>query len=731
METRELLRGLALVAALAAPLTGCDDDGGDGDGGAGAAGGSVGGAGGAVGGAGAEGGAVGGAGGGMAQWPEGDCDPLVGSVCAHPFPSMFYMQPDEGTATGWRTRYNTEIMPANIEGDVQTLLDFLDDDGVANVTPFVTVIEGGRVDPDIFSTPHDPAPSMMPDAPVQIFDLDTGERVPVWTEVERRGESPDQRPLIIRPLKAMSYGHRVAVVITDSVRFEDGSTPEPTAAFAALRDGTPTEDVGVEFRREAFEEMFTAVEAAGVPRDKIILAWQAVVISDAEAKGPLPAMVQIATAAAETEPFAYEIAGCISDDADMRPELGCALDQSALPIEDETEWINTEDDGYPLWDADWRRIYGTVELPWFLDENNRVVLDEAGLPVIQGTRPAKFVVQIPDSARGAAPGTVPIVTFGHGLLARPQDYIADDLSTAGQIQLADKMGAIFVGTYWLGLSGDDLNLAAGVAVDLSTAPAFSDILSQGMVNQILMTPFVRRVLSQDDLLQTPDGEGSLVHPEHAMYTGISQGGIFGTTFMALSPYIKTGVQHVPTAGYSHALPHSAQFGAFQMIIDNVAPDMNDQAMLFTLLQRVFDAADPINYMHNIAAEPLTDLGAKENIWQCAIGDVDAPWYGCEMMIRSAGFPQLGPTVREVYGVEVVDAPTAPGANVLQYFDPGLGLPELRSDMRFDTGAHGSIRRNDEVHQQTMRFLDVDEPGVAINPCGGEPCAITPAPNGRD
>lgn len=717
-----------MLAALGLAVVGCDDDGDERP--SGGSGGAVGGAGGAVGGAGGELGGMGGegGGGGTREWPEGDCDPLVGSVCAHPFPSLFYTQPDADSPTGWRTRYTAEILPPNVSGDPQPLLDFLQDDGFANVTPFVTVIEGGRVDPTNLPTPHDPTVGMDPASPVQIFDLDTGERVPVWVEVELRGETDDQRPLIIRPLKALPYGHRAAVVITDSLKFEDGTTPAPTAAFAALRGGEASDDLAIEFRRPYTEEIFSVAGQAGVSREQIILAWQAPILSEAEAQGPLPAMVKAAAAAADAESlsFEYEILGCVADDAEMYPALGCVSDQDALMPPEGGEWIDTEDDGYPLWDENWRRIYGLVQLPWYLNADGRVELDEAGQPVAQGTRPAKFVVMIPDSVRDAAPGTVPVVTFGHGLLALPQDYIGDDTNYSGQDQLADKMGAIFVGTYWLGLSGDDLNVAAGVAVDLNTAPAFSDLLSQGMVNTVLMTPFVRQALANDDLLQTPDGEGSLISPTDATYTGISQGGIFGTTFMALSPYVKTGVLHVPTAGYSHALPHSAQFGAFQAILDNVIDDLNDQAMMFTLIQRVFDAADPINYMHNLVAAPLTALGPKSNLWQCAIGDVDAPWYGCEMMIRTAGFPQLGPTVREIYGVDVVEAPTEGSANVLQYFDPGLGLPELRSDMRFDTGAHSSIRRNDEVHQQTRRFLDPADPGVAINPCGG-PCEVIPAP----
>lgn len=691
------------------------------------AGGDLGGAGGMVGGSGGD---VGGAGGMPVEWPTGNCDPLVEAVCGQPFPSMFYVQPDESTETGWHVRLNAEILPPNAGADPQILLDFLDDDGFPNSTAFFAVIDGGFVDTSNLTLPDDPSTSMSADSPVQLFDLDTGERIPAWSEVDLRGETAADRPLIVRPLTAIPFGHRAAVVITDNLRFEDGSTPSPTAGFLELRDGTPSANPDIEFRRSYTEEIFTVAEAAGVSRDSIVLAWQAPIMSEAKAKGPLPGMVEVAVAEAETATFNYEILGCIADDAEMRPELGCVTDQSELMPAEGGDWINTRDDGYPLWDEDWRRIYGLVDMPWFLDDDGRVVLDEAGNPVMQGTRPAKFVIMIPESVKGAAPGTVPIVTFGHGLLATPQDYIGDDKAGSGQHELSNKMEAIFVGTYWLGLSTDDFTRAANVAGDFSRMPALADLITQGVTNTILMTPFVQRVLSQDDLLQTADGSGSLVSPTDATYTGISQGGIFGTTYMALSPYVKTGVLHVPTGAYAHALPHSPQFAQFQLIVDGAVPDTNDQAMLFALIQRLFDPADPINYMQNIAAEPLTDLGAKECLWQCALGDTDAPWYGCEMMMRTGGFPQLGPTFREIYGVETIESPAGPGVSVLQYYDPGLGFPQPRLDERHNTGAHGSIRRNDEVHEQTKAFLDPEAPGVAISPCGGEPCVVTPAPRPR-
>jgi len=59
---------------------------------------------------------------------------------------------------------------------------------------------------------------------------------------------------------------------------------------------------------------------------------------------------------------------------------------------------------------------------------------------------AEFVVNVPDSLREAPAGSAPIVVFGHGLLVNPGRYLADDLDANGQMELAERMGAVFVGT---------------------------------------------------------------------------------------------------------------------------------------------------------------------------------------------------------------------------------------------------------------------------------------------
>lgn len=640
---------------------------------------------------------------------EPGCDPLVPSVCAFPFPSMAHLEVDDTTETGFRVAVPEQALPANVLNPEPFVAWLAEADGFSRAIAFSAVFPDAALDTSNFSDPHDLAPSVEATAPVQVFDLATGQRIPTWTEIERRGQTPDQQALIIRPMVGLPFGSRVAIVITDALKYTDGSVPESSPAFAALRDGQITDADIVESRRADFETMFETVGAAGVPRESIILAWQTVIASEAKAQEPLPAVIAAATAAIEAEAPTYEITQCKTDEQADADAFGCIM---PADLADET----------------WRRVSGKVNLPNYIGDDGRIHLDDGGNAIQNGTFEADFLVNIPDSLKAAPAGSGMIVNFGHGLLVEPATYLDDDGNTSGQVVLADKMGAVFIGTRWSGLSSTEGLQAAALAQDFTNAAQLHDMLVQGVANQVLMIPFMRDTLANDPLLATPDGSATIVNPDEVGYTGISQGGIMGTTLMAVSPYIKSGVMHVPSAGYDHLLPHSADFGLFQDLIDGAVPDLNQQQVFFAIGQRLFDGGDPINFVQDLVAEPTTDLGPKNALWQCAVGDTVAPWYGCDMMVRTAGMSQVAPAVREIYGIDTFEVPTAPGSSGLHYYDPQLGDPELRTDAPEDVGAHQSIRRNDEVHQQIIDFLDPDAAGTIVNHCDGA-CVVDPAPTG--
>ena len=647
---------------------------------------------------------------------EPGCNPLVPEYCAYPFPSTFYLTEVESTETGFRTSLSEQAVPPNSSDAAAFLAEFNTTDGFGQSSPYVAIFPGGTIDTSVLPPEDDLSVGLSADAVTQIIDRDTGERLGNWSEIDLTGNTPDQQPLVIRPIVSLRPGQRVAIVVTTGLRYDDGSTPEPSPAFAALRDGTPTDNDTVEAMRPQYDSLFTFLEDNGVPRDNVLLAWESVAMSDASAMYPLLDVVSEAVAWADGSPtWEYEITHCYVDDEGEQTQFDCGGTDHIADNSDGDEFL-------PLHELAWRRIYGTVEMPNFRDAEGRIQYEADGTPIIHGTTPTEFIVNIPDSLRDDSAGVAPIVTFGHGLLGTPEGYIADDRDNDGQLALSDMMEAVFIGTRWIGLSAMGRGHGVAVIDDLNTAWTFRDRLVQGMVNQILLEPFVRQALMNDQLLGASDMSGSLIG-DGSFYTGISLGGIFGTTYMALSPYVQSGVLHVPGSSFQNMLPHSGQFIEFKQIMNGLIPDRNDQQMFYLTAQRGFDPLDSIHYARHLTEDPLTQAGPKNVLLQCAVGDLQTPWPFCEMLARTAGLPQIDPPAWDVDDLEAISTPTEPGTSALHYYDPQLGLPSLENDRTMEAvGAHGSLRRNPEIHQQIDAYFTVGEEGVIRSFCDGR-CVI--------
>lgn len=642
------------------------------------------------------------------------CNPLGPEVCAFPFPSMFYLAEDASSPTGYRAALTVEALPGDVAGAEEYLERFNRADGFSIATPWLALLPGAPIDRASLPSVLDLASSVTPASSVQVFVRETGERVPVWAELDLHGAAADEQTLVVRPMRALPFGSRVAVVVTDALLTTAGPSPEPAEApapFAALRDGRPTDSPVVEAMRPAYEELFAFLADRDVPRERVILAWEAVTFSEEFALSELPPAVDAALELVAAAPPVYEIVHCYTDDPEENTRFGCEAQETPEQ---------------PLSPRTWRRIVGRVSLPSLLGDDGYVRLDESGRPAPVGTVQAEFVVNVPDSLRDATAGSAPVVVFGHGLLTNPGRYLADDLDQNGQMELAERMGAVFVGTRWTGLSDTELLSATNVIYDMGRSFTFAASLIQGFANVEAMPLFATTALVDEPMLEATDGTGSLLDPDRVVYTGISQGGIFGTTFMALSPQVRTGVLHVPGAAYSHMLAHSVDFALFQSLLEGQVTDPREQQVFLALAQRLFDVGDPINYIGHVVADPLTPLGPKNCLWQCVVGDAQAVWYGCDMMMRSGGFPQAGPEVRSVFGLDLIDTPTEPGTSAVQYFDPQLGLPPLENNALEENGAHTAIRRNPEVQLQTVDYLDFDAPGRIVNHCDG-PCVVDPVP----
>ena len=106
--------------------------------------------------------------------------------------------------------------------------------------------------------------SLEPDAPVVMIDVDTGQRVPNWVELDLQASGPSDVTLMVRPAVQLLEGHRHVVALRD-LRDANGDVIEPDRGFEIYRDQIPTFAPEVEDRRPQMESIFAALDAHGVP----------------------------------------------------------------------------------------------------------------------------------------------------------------------------------------------------------------------------------------------------------------------------------------------------------------------------------------------------------------------------------------------------------------------------------------------------------------------------------
>ena len=223
-------------------------------------------------------------------------------------------------------------------------------------------------------------------------------------------------------------------------------------------------------------------------------------------------------------------------------------------------------------------------MPLFLDDpgaGGSLVYGDDGLPTQNGTAEYPVLIHVPTAAYDAP---AKLMAYGHGMLGSRFEILADHLEAI----CADGNVIVFA-TDWVGMSEDDVNnivgiLSLGALDNFHTVP---DRLMQGFLNG-----FAAMRLLQGKLGDDPTFDGVQIDPQEPWYFGGSQGGIFGSNYMALSPDVLRGMLAVPGQPYSLLLNRSVNFAQFFALIDSTYPDKLDLRFMIELVQLEWDRAEP-------------------------------------------------------------------------------------------------------------------------------------------
>ncbi len=619
------------------------------------------------------GGAGGGTGGGGGEvptdtWPNLECDSLVPEVCAYPFPSNVFTIPDSSTPTGRRVAISDTTLPVSFQGYQPSGAPWSKSDGFSAGMSLLAYFAGATMTG--MPTPETIEASLDANCPTVILDAETGERMPHWVEIDWSTQAEDQRSFIIRPAVRLSDARRYIVAIRGVVDGA-GSPVAVSPAFAALRDGSDLDDPSVSARRELYADIFDKLAAAGVAKDDLQLAWDFTTASQENNTGWMLHMRDQALAAVGDDGPAYTITDV---DPAYDPEIAF-------------------------------KIEGTMKVPLYLDQPDpgaHLIFGDDGLPKSTSDYDVPFELLIPQSAL-----TTPakLLQYGHGLLgSRTQIESGHFLTFMNTYNYA--MFAVNLD----GIAEDDETWIGG-RVGLGEADKLTSMferMHQGVLNNLMAMRMVSRGMVKDATY------GAYLNGDERYYFGISQGGIFGGVYMALSTDVERGALEVMGQPYSLLLYRSVDFEPFFAFLRFALPDARDQQIFLNVTQMAWDRVEPNGYSQHIIKDNLPGTPPHNVLMRAALGDHQVTTWGAHIMARAVGATHMDTGLREIWNLPSQKGPITGSA----YVEYDFGLPhEPLCNVPLDLcgDPHGKLRKLDEARVQLDTFLTT---GDIVNTCTG-------------
>lgn len=623
--------------------------------------------------------------------------PHAGRTCLLPYPSSLFLKNDAGTVTGKRVNFPREALPANTSGVHIDPASWNQLDGFSP-GPILTTYWPQGVDLAASNIPPltNWAASLDPSSPTVLIEADS----PGCVRIEHFGENdvstnaaavpitPPDQVFMIRPGRRLKNGTRYIAALRGFVG-QDSQPIEPSAAFRALRDGTPSGSAALEARRPAFDGVFAKLQNdCGISRSGLLLAWDFTTASDDKLTRWL---------------------------LHMRDETFAQLPGSAAPA---FVVSNVEDNPFPsdVPQRICRRVRGTYTVPlWTTFNGTGSVLNldpVTDLPVQNGVATnVPFTVAIPCSlTAGPTPGRG--IFYGHGLLGS-----GDGEVTAGNLRtLANTYGFVIAATDWQGFSNADVPTVLDFIGELSGFNKLSERLHQGILNQLVLA---RLLKSPSGFVSDPAfvyGGTPIIDTSDVFYYGNSQGGIEGGPVMALCQDCTRGVLGVAAANYSTLLHRSRDFDPFFALLRGGYPDDVQRNLTLPLIQQLWDKSEPNGWYHHAIPGDLPSTPAHKVLVYMASSDDEVSNLGTEIMVRSMGMPQVAPPVQSYFDIPELTAPFDGSAMVES--DGGFPPEPVTNTPPADNSAHGDMRARSAIQAQIDEFLRTG--GTVQNFCSG-PC----------
>jgi len=609
----------------------------------------------------------------------GECNFIAaqeGKECMLPFPDDFHTVRDKSTRTGRRVSFGAASMPQNSFGTPIDPADYNFNDGFSPGQTAVVRVPG--LDNPAALAATDPvglanlARYRNKKAPVVVIDAKTGERWPIWVEIDSNADSSDETAVLIHPAVNYHQKHRYIVAMRKLENAAGERLPAPPG-FQYYRDEIVSEEPAIEAQRMRFERIFKNLRKARIRRGNLYLAWDFTVSSD----------INIAERVLHMRDDAFAQLGDrkLAD----RKVKGAS---PSFTVSGVTELAPCGADGCGEGESGdvQRRIDGSFTVPCYLEPNcaprGRFVLGEDGLPAQNGTWEANFRCIVPRAgvdADGAATASRPQL-YGHGLLGNAQQA-----SSEAQTTLAQRHGFVICATDEIGFSSSDLpNIATNIVTDMGNFPELTDRVQQALLNELYLGRLMLHAEGFDSHPAFHQDASSLSSPSvikrsRLYYNGNSQGGVLGGALTAIAPDFTRASLGVPAVNYSVLLNRSVDFDIFGAILNTSYPSKLRQQLVLSMIQMLWDRSDPNGFAHRMTDRPLPNTPSHEVLLNVAFGDHQVTTWQADVEARTIGARAHKPIVdpgrwsgvRQLWGIKRLRARDEPyRGSAIVYWDSG-------------------------------------------------------------
>ncbi len=567
-----------------------------------------------------------------------DCDPLMPDACSLPWPSNLYLKADASRKTGYTLTFGATTLPKSGAGTQLTPDAYKRLDGYNVGTHVLTIWP--NIDVTGLADENDLGPSMKPDAAI------------VWLEVAADGKSVKQLPnfseLDLQPVndktvKGADLSKRVlftraGVTLHEGTRYiiamrnlkdTSGKVYAPSAAFKALVAGN-TKGTTLEARQARFDDTFAILDAQGIKKDTLQLAWDFNTASHEALHGRMLEMRDKALAAV----------------GDKGPEIN---------VTGVTENTVAENADIAF------EVTGTFHAPDFMEKYD----GPNGLPMYKfhygvdgnlaqnGWHDAQFWLRIPRSAVAGTPQE--LVEYGHGL-----DGSGHEIYQGWAGPHMNKRNLVYFACNMIGMSEADEPSILMMLNDFNYWPSLPERVTAGIMEYTLLQLAMRERIEALDVVKNhgvkfvKDAGGKIP----VYYAGNSQGGIYGQVVLAVSPFVQRAQLGQAGINYSTLLHRSVDFSdPFFPILKGVWPDVTDQVILLSMIQLLWDTVDPVSYVHHISEDPMAGTQAHQALIVTHPGDFQVSPMTDQITVRGDnGFKIMKNYGKPVWGLTEAEYP---------------------------------------------------------------------------